>query len=57
MPLFAALARVAEWRGGEFSVQNVANMAWAVATSGQSDASLCAALAMVMERRIGELNA
>ena len=36
--LFAALARVAELRLGDFNVQDLANTAWAFATANQEDA-------------------
>ena len=45
--------RAAERRLGDFSVQNLANSAWAfarVVTAGQSDAQVFAALAKVVER-------
>ena len=43
--LFAALARVAEPRLGEFNAQELANTAWAFATAGQLDEALFVALA------------
>ena len=46
-PLFAALARTAERRLGDFSAQGLANSAWAFATATQRDALLFAALAQV----------
>ena len=42
---------------GEFDVQNLANMAWAFATVGQSDAVLFEALAKAAERLVGDFNA
>ena len=33
VPLFALMARAAQWCIGEFNVQNLANTAWAFATS------------------------
>ena len=45
--LFAALARVAELRLGDFKVQDLANTAWAFATAGQPDAQLFMVLARV----------
>ena len=51
--LSVALARAAERRLGDFSVQSLANTAWAfakVVTPGQSDSQLFAALARVAER-------
>ena len=52
--LFAALARAAERRLGEFNAQELANTAWAFATADQPDALLFAALARAMERHLGE---
>ena len=54
--LFAALARAAERRPGDFKVQELANTAWAFATASQSDAQLFAALARVAEWRLGDFN-
>ena len=51
--LSVALARAAERRLGDFSVQSLANTAWAfarVVTPGQSDSQLFAALARLAER-------
>ena len=45
--LFAALARVAERRLGEFNAQNLANTAWAFTTTDQWDVLLFAVLARV----------
>ena len=52
--LFAALARVAELRLGDFKEQGLANTAWAFATASQQDAQLFAALARVAELRLGD---
>ena len=54
--LFAALGRTAEWRLGDFDVQNLANTAWAFATANQSDAQLFAALARAAERLLDDFN-
>jgi len=43
--LIAALARAAELRLSDFSVQALANTAWAFAMAAQSDAELFRALA------------
>ena len=51
--LFAALARVAERRVGDFKPQALANTAWAFATVGQLDAHLFTALARAAERHMG----
>jgi len=42
-----AMARVAEWRVGDFNEQDLANTAWAFAKVDQSDAPLFAALGRV----------
>ena len=71
-PLFAVLARAAERRMGDFSLQDVANsawasamrisshglayMAWAFATASQRNAPLFAALARAAERRMGDFS-
>ena len=47
--LFVALARTAEWRLGDFNVQNLTNTTWAFATANQPDAQLFAALARTAE--------
>ena len=52
--LFAALARLAELRLGDFKVQELANTAWAFATASQQDAQLFAALARAIELRVGD---
>ena len=46
---FAALARVAEQRLGDFKLQHLANTAWAFATASQQDAQLFAAFARATE--------
>ena len=52
--LFAALARAAERRLGDFNVQELANTAWAFATASQSDAQeltiWCSARSNSMQR-------
>ena len=50
--LFAALARAAELRLGDFKVQDLANTAWAFATASQQDAPLFAALARAAKLRL-----
>ena len=52
-----ALARVVEWRYGEFNAQDLANTAWAFATVGQQDEQLFKALARMAQWRLGEFNA
>ena len=54
--LFAALARVAQWRLSTFNTQNVTT-AWAFATAEHRDEKLFAALARAAERRLSEFNA
>ena len=54
--MFAALARAAERRLGDFNVQELANTAWALATSSQSDAQVFSVLARAAERRQGNFN-
>ena len=54
--VFAALARAAERRLGDFNVQELANTAWAFATEGQSDVQLFAALARAARRRVSDFN-
>ena len=53
--LFAALWRAETWCVGDFSVQGLANTAWAFATASSSDAQLFAALARAAELRLGDL--
>ena len=55
--LFAALERVATRCLGKFTLQNLANTAWAFATVDRSDELLFAALARAAERRLDEFNA
>ena len=50
--LFAALAREAEWRMGDFKPRDLANIAWAFARVGQADAWLFAALAKEAEQQL-----
>ena len=50
--LFAALAREAEWRMGDFKPRDLANIAWAFARVGQADARLFAALAKEAEQQL-----
>ena len=52
--LFAALARVSERRLSEFDPQNVANTAWAFATTNHRDEKLFRALARAAEWRLSE---
>ena len=54
--MFAALARAAEPRLGDFNVQNLTNTAWAFATASQQDAQLFAALSRVAELCLGDFN-
>ena len=54
--LFMVLAREADRRLGDLSLQNLANTAWAFATSGQADAQLFLALAREAERRLVDFN-
>ena len=54
--LFAALAKEAKQRLGEFCPHDLANSAWAVATVGLVDVTLFAALAQGAKQRLGELN-
>ena len=54
--LFAALARAAERRVGEFNANGHANIAWAFATVKHSDEKLFTALPRAVERRMGEFN-
>ena len=54
--LFEGLARTAEWRLGDFNVQELANTAWAFATASQPDAQLFAALARRAEWRLSDFN-
>merc|ERR1712224_430242 len=49
--LFAALAKQAKQRLGEFNAQELANTAWAFATAGQLDELLFAALAKQAKQR------
>ena len=46
----------AEQRMSNFSMQELANTAWAFATASQQDAQLFAALARVAELRLGDFN-
>ena len=55
--MFAALAAAAEHRIAEFKLQELANTAWAFATTGHLDLQLLAALAKTAEQRVGEFNA
>ena len=55
--LFAAMARAAERRLGDFSAQGLANMAWAFATASQRDVPLFAILLRVALRRLHGLSA
>ena len=54
---FAALARVAELRLGNFNVQGLANTAWAFATACQSDVLLFTALARAAVWHMGNFKA
>ena len=53
MLLFALLARVTEQLVGDFKGQGLANIAWAYAKTGQSDAQLFTVLLRVVEQCIG----
>ena len=55
--LFAALAKQAKQRLGEFNAQEFANTAWAFVTVGRLDEMLFAALAKQAKQRLGEFNA
>ena len=50
------MAAVADEHMGDFNAQELANTAWAFATTGQNDALLFAALATAAERRMGDFN-
>ena len=54
--LFAALAKAAEWRTGDFKLQGLTNTAWAFAMADQVDASLFAAMAATADRRVVDFN-
>ena len=54
--LFAVLARVAGRSMADFTVHELANIAWAFAKASQSDASLFTVLAKAGERRAWDLN-
>ena len=54
MSLFVLMARATERRMGGFSVQGLANIAWALVTAGQKDALLFAALARAAEQCAGD---
>ena len=51
------MARAAGWHIDEFNSQNLANTAWAFATTGRSDPQLFVVLARASEQRIGEFSA
>ena len=51
------MAKVAEWRMGNFSAQGLANIAWSFAMVAQSDVPMFAVLARAAERSIDEFNA
>ena len=53
---YRSLARTAEWRLGDFNVQDLANTAWAFATANQPDTQLFAALARTAEWHLGDFN-
>ena len=55
--LFAALERAAELRLSDFSVQALANTAWAFAMAAQSDAELFRALARAVGWCVGDFHA
>ena len=55
--LFAALARAAERRVGDFKPQELANAAWAFATACQYVALLFAVFKRAVERRVGDFKA
>ena len=52
-----ALGKEAQHQVGKFNVQNLANMVWAFAATGQSDGQLFATLAKAAERRLGHFSA
>ena len=52
--VFAAFAREAELRLGDFKVQELANTAWAFATASQQDAQVFAAFAMSTQMSLGD---
>ena len=54
--MFAALARAAELRLGDFNVQDLANIVWAFAKVDQSDVHLFVALARATEWRVDNVN-
>ena len=54
--LFAVLARTAELGLGDFSMQDLANTAWAFATASQLHAQLFAVLARTAELGLRDLN-
>ena len=51
------MARASEQRIGEFSAQNLANTAWALATADQTDAPLFAMLLRATERCVSDFDA
>ena len=55
--MFTALAAAAaEQRMGDFNAQELANVAWALATAGRKDASLFAAVAIATEQCMGSFH-
>ena len=50
--MFVALARTAERRLGDLGAQDLANTAWAFATSSQCDVQLFSKFALVAERHL-----
>lgn len=55
--LFVALASRAERCLRDFKPQEFTNMAWALATAGQSDVPLFVALKPALAKRLGDFNA
>ena len=55
--MLATLARIMEGKFDDIKAQELANTAQAYATPALSDALLLAALARILERRLGDFNA
>ena len=51
--LFASMARAAEWRLSNITLQKLANAVWKIATASQFVAQLFAALMRAVERCVG----
>ena len=54
--LFASLARAAEWRLSNITLQKLANVAWKIATASQFVTQLFAALGRPVERCVSDFN-